>query len=106
MHRDTIVHASYVTPAAELRGACTIVDSAVLGDIIINPRAVLIGVELSGTGSIDGRVVLIAGDSFGIPVDASLDVCTGPDVHIGPGVQVLGRGWIRGNLQIYVKEAE
>jgi acetyltransferase-like isoleucine patch superfamily enzyme len=104
---DTIVHDSIVTPSVELRGACTVLDCVLRGDIVINPRAVLQGVEVSGRGTFYGRVVVVASsDHPSRPIDAVDEgrVTVGPGVTLGTGVRVLGRGTIRGALTIEVRE--
>jgi hypothetical protein len=103
MSADTIVHNSTLTPSVILRGACTVLDSVVRGAIVINPRAVLQGVEVSGWGTFYGRVAVVASsDMPSRPIDAVDEggVEVGPDVVLGAGVRVLGHGRIRGEMTI------
>lgn len=107
MSNDTIVHDSIVTPSVELRGACTVLDCVLRGDIVVNPRAVLQGVEVSGRGTFYGRVVIVADPSVTYMADVRVypgNVQIGPDVMLGYGVRVLGHGTIRGELTIEVRE--
>lgn len=104
MNKDTIVHGSIVTPSVKLVGACTVLDSVLRGDITVNPRAVLQGVEIDGRGTFYGRVVLVP-YSAGQLEDRVSDVHVGPGVRIGSGVRVMGHGEIRGVMTIERIEA-
>lgn len=94
MSRDTIVHGSIVTPSVKLVGACTVLDCVLRGEITINPRAVLQGVEVDGRGTFYGRVCVVPGDGF------DDRVYIGPGVHIGVGLAAIGHGEIRGDMTI------
>lgn len=99
MSKDTIVHGSIVTPSVKLVGACTVLDSVLRGDITVNPRAVLQGVEVDGRGTFYGRVCVLPADDKHQHLLAQ-GVHVGPGVHIAAGVRVLGHGEIRGEMTI------
>lgn len=100
MSRDAIVHGSIVTPSVKLVGACTVLDSVVRGEITINPRAVLQGVEVDGRGTFYGRVCVLAQTDVPDWARVCEDVYIGPGVQLGAGVRVLGHGEIRGEMTI------
>lgn len=100
MNKDTIVHGSIVTPSVKLKGACTVLDSVVRGEITINARAVLQGVEVDGRGTFYGRVCVVKGDGWELS-DSLSTVTVGLGVKLGAGVRLLGRGEIRGEMHIY-----
>lgn len=99
MSKDTIVHGSIVTPSVKLVGACTVLDSVLRGDITVNPRAVLQGVEVDGRGTFYGRVVVVPCSQSTV-IDGDPSVYIGPGVKLGAGVALLGHGEIRGEMTI------
>lgn len=106
MSKDTIVHGSIVTPSVKLVGACTVLDSVLRGDITVNPRAVLQGVEVDGRGTFYGRVCVLPTEHNPNYNVRAPEVHIGPGVKLGAGVCVIGHGEIRGDVTIIRIEAK
>lgn len=88
---------------ADIRAGTVLVDSSVTGVTVAG--ATLIGVRVSGKGSIRGRLVIRVGDSWTAEM---VDGARVSERCVLEGVQVFGPGEIRGQVWIepMVSEAE
>lgn len=102
VHRNAVLSRSSVAAPAEIQAGVVLVDSHVCGVTVHG--ATLIGVRVTGSGSIRGRLVIRA---WGYKDHVNL-VQDGVEISKlcnVSGVSLHGRGSIRGNVMIEPTEA-
>ena len=100
VHRNTVLSRSSIAAPAVVQAGTVLVDSHIAGAVTV-AQATLIGVRVTGEGSIRGRLVLRPSDGVLGALDptAQVGVMLGGRVTL-EGVDVYGHGQIRGRLII------